>query len=37
MAARSRWRQAAWFAMLYVGGVVAVGIVAALFRLLVPR
>ena len=37
MAARQRWRQAAWFAMLYVGGVLAVGIVAALFRLLVPR
>ena len=37
MATRSRWRQAAWFAMLYVGGIVAVGIVAMLFRLLVPR
>jgi hypothetical protein len=37
MTTRSRWRQAAWFAMLYVGGVLAVGLVAAFFRLLVPR
>jgi hypothetical protein len=37
MAARSRWRQAAWFVMLYASGVIAVGIVAMLFRLLIPR
>ena len=37
MAARSRWQQAAWFVMLYLGGVIAVGIVAMLFRLLMPR
>ena len=36
MHARSRWRQAAWFVALYVGGVVAVGLIALLFRLLVP-
>ena len=34
MTTRSRWRQAAWFALLYLAGVIAVGIVAALFRLL---
>lgn len=37
MSERSRWRQAAWFVALYVGGVVAVGLIALLFRLLVPR
>jgi len=37
MSERSRWRQAAWFASLYLGGVIAVGLIALLFRLLVPR
>jgi uncharacterized membrane protein len=37
MDARRRWRQVAWFAVLYLGGVVAVGLVAALFRLLMPH
>lgn len=37
MGERSRWRQAAWFAALYLGGVIAVGLIALLFRLLVPR
>ncbi|NII07391.1 DUF2474 family protein [Luteibacter anthropi] len=33
----SRWRRARWFIGLYVAGVVAVGAVALLFRLLMPR
>lgn len=37
MTARSRWRQAAWFVLLYAGGVVAVALVAALFRILIPH
>ncbi|NID05832.1 DUF2474 family protein [Luteibacter jiangsuensis] len=37
MSERSRWRQAAWFVVLYLGGVIAVGLIALLFRLLVPR
>ena len=37
MATRGRWRQAGWFVLLYLGGVVAVGLVAAAFRLLIPR
>lgn len=37
MNAPSRWRQAAWFVLLYAGGVLAVGLVAMLFRLLIPR
>ena len=37
MTARGRWRQAAWFVLLYAGGVAAVGLVALLFRLLIPR
>lgn len=37
MSERSRWRQAGWFVALYLGGVIAVGLIALLFRLLVPR
>lgn len=37
MPSRSRWRQAAWFVLLYAGGVVAVTLVALFFRLLIPR
>jgi hypothetical protein len=32
-----RWRRAGWFVALYLLGVLAVGIIAALFRMLVPR
>ncbi|MGE7136879.1 DUF2474 family protein [Luteibacter sp. NPDC031894] len=37
MAARPRWKQVGWFAVLYLGGVLAVGMIAALFRVLVPH
>jgi hypothetical protein len=37
MGTRGRWRQVGWFALLYLGGVLAVALVAAAFRLLMPR